>query len=361
MTNDVEPETEDQAPPHCTVPPECQLSFRTLPDDAQWRDGFIETIRRLVEACGRAFDLSDLDGVTVGFDYDDALNSVDLGYESQTARGYTNTEGLVGVGKAMRVRRNGATKTHVVLRANTLLGLTEHGPDTDDFWATANIVAHELAHVQVTTWFEAHSPGVMLAPHQGDWVRASLRDAAHTIWEEYAACRLAAPVGSGELVTTSYTDGFQTAVTGAISKARRSIIDYRTHSDISRLTVETSREVCQPLKMVAYLMGHLDGLGQEIDLEARCAFEEQIAAHLPALLGALREAWDCRESWDGLASLDPVVQVIIDALRTAGIELTLAQGSSSSHVSVPFTAETLPNGEADMAMIRMRRALGLEF
>lgn len=108
MTNDVEPETEDQAPPHCTVPPECQLSFRTLPDDAQWRDVFIETIRRLVEACGRAFDLSDLDGVTVGFDYDDALNSVDLGYESQTARGYTNTEGLVGVGKAMRVRRNGA-------------------------------------------------------------------------------------------------------------------------------------------------------------------------------------------------------------------------------------------------------------
>ncbi|WP_205860665.1 hypothetical protein [Pseudomonas viridiflava] len=330
-----------------------------MPEDAEWRAKFFETIRQLVLACGRVLDLSDLDGITIGFDYDDAINSVDLGYESEKARGYTNEEGLVGVGKAMRVRRNGAIKTHVVLRAKSLLGLTEHSMDTDDFWATANIVAHELAHVQVTSWFEAHSPGVMLAPHQSEWVTAMLRDAAHIIWEEYAACRLSAPVSCGELVTASYENGFQTAATGAISKAHRAIIEYRTHRDFSRLTVETSREICMPLKMVAYLMGHLDGLSEDVNLETRCAFDKQIGAHLPALLGALREAWDCRNSWDGLASLDPVVQVIIDALRTAGVELTLAQGDSGTRVSAPYTAETVANGEADMAMIRVRQALGL--
>jgi hypothetical protein len=29
-------------------------------------------------------------------------------------------------------------------------------------------------------------------------------------------------------------------------------------------------------------------------------------------------------------------------------------------ICVPYRAETLPNGEADMAIIRMRQALGLE-
>ncbi|MCS7921477.1 hypothetical protein N0438_33000, partial [Pseudomonas aeruginosa] len=49
-------------------------------------------------------NLSNLDGITIGFDYDDALASVDLGYESTIAKQYTKQENLLGVGKALRVR-----------------------------------------------------------------------------------------------------------------------------------------------------------------------------------------------------------------------------------------------------------------
>jgi hypothetical protein len=38
-----------------------------------------------------------------------------------------------------------------------------------------------------------------------------------------------------------------------------------------------------PLRMEAYLIGHLDGLGEDVNLETRCAFDKQIGAHLPAL------------------------------------------------------------------------------
>jgi hypothetical protein len=66
---------------------------------------------------------------------------------------------------------------------------------------------------------------------------------------------------------------------------------------------------------------------------------------------ALRDAWESRVSWDGLASLDATVEVIVHALRTVGIEVTLTEVPPSSRVDVSYRAEALPNDEADMAFI----------
>lgn len=85
-----------------------------------------------------------------------------------------------------------------------------------------------------------------------------------------------------------------------------------------------------------------------------------LTQHFDALLGTLRDAWESKVSWNGLASIDPIVEVIVDTLRTVGIEVTLTEVPPGSRVDVPYRAETLPNGEADMAIIRMRQALGLE-
>ncbi|OEC36018.1 hypothetical protein A7D25_06760 [Pseudomonas sp. 21C1] len=115
-----------------------------------------------------------------------------------------------------------------------------------------------------------------------------------------------------------------------------------------------------PLKMVAYLMGHLDGINEPVDVEQRCQVASDLTQHFDALLSALQDAWGKRTSWNGLASLDPIVEVIVDALRTVGIEVTLTEVPPGSRVDVPYRAETLPNGEADMAIIRMRQTLGLE-
>jgi hypothetical protein len=70
--------------------PSCQLSSRGLGDNQEWNDQFIRNFQEVLFTCGRYMDLSLLDGVTVGFDYDDALASVDLGYESTVAKQYTN-------------------------------------------------------------------------------------------------------------------------------------------------------------------------------------------------------------------------------------------------------------------------------
>lgn len=358
LTDDVR--SEDQPLPPCSIPASCQISFRGIPEGVEWQEKFIAIVRKVVEASGRYMNLSNLDGITIGFDYDDALASVDLGYDSTIAKQYTNQDGLVGVGKALRVRRNGELKMHVVLKGSVLLGLVEHGLETDEFWAAANFVAHELGHVQTAGWFEAHSPGIMLEPHQGDWATSTLRETAHIIWEEYAACRLSAPVSQGTLVTDSYVQGLETSLDGAVDRARASIKEFRTHGDVARLLVETGRETAMPLKMAAYLMGHLDGVDEAVDLEKRCEMASDLTQHFDALLGTLRDAWESKVTWNGLASIDPIVEVIVDTLRTVGIEVTLTEVPPGSRVDVPYRAETLPNGEADMAIIRMRQALGLE-
>ncbi len=111
-----DPEQEREALPPSTVP-SCQLSFRGLGDNQEWNERFIRNFQGVLFTCGRYMDLSLLDGVTVGFDYDDALASVDLGYESTVARQYANEGGLLGVAKALRVKREGGIKVHAVFDA----------------------------------------------------------------------------------------------------------------------------------------------------------------------------------------------------------------------------------------------------
>ncbi|WP_406227086.1 hypothetical protein ACI7YU_18665 [Pseudomonas siliginis] len=351
---------ESTNPPPTSISPTCTLSIMGMPEDAPWSEAFQKVTQQLIVNCGRFMDLSHLDGVTLGFDYDDALASVDLGYESKIAKGYTNSDGLIGVGKMLRVRRDDAMKVHVVLNANVLMDLVDHELESDDFWSAANFLAHELAHVEVNTWFETHSPGVMMAAHQGDWAVAAIRDAAHTIWEEYAACRLSAPFSQGTMTTLSYVQSFETSLSGTVPRARESIKLYRSHSDRSRLLIDTSRIVALPLKMAAYLMGHLDGLEEELDLVSRCPMtsESGLEKHFDSLQGELRAAWETRKAWDGLAGVDGIVDVVLDALETVGVELSLNQEPPGSTVCAPFTAESMPNGEADMEIIRIRQILG---
>ena len=51
-----------------------------------------------------------------------------------------------------------------------------------------------------------------------------------------------------------------------------------------------------PLKMSAYLLGHLDGLDEEADIDSRCHFAGELTPHFHELLDALRGAWGTREA-----------------------------------------------------------------
>lgn len=353
MSDDVKPK--DQA----SDPAPVSISFLDPPTDAEWTPIFMSLVEGLVTASAKGLNLSKLDGITIGFDYDQALASVDLGYESDIAKRCTNKGGMIGVGKTLRVRRKDTVKMHVVLNANEILSLVEHDVESEEFWRAANLIVHELGHVQTASWFEDHSPGVMLSKHDCDWALSILRDAAHGIWEEYAACRLSAGVSRGNLVTDIYTENLEYSMSGAVERARSSIKAHYLHRDATRLLVETLGAISTPLNHSMYLMGHLDGLEQEIDIDKFSSATGELAPYLRDALIAVRGCWDNKTSWDGLAGLDPIVDVLVDAMKMAGVALILNQEPPGSSFSIIYSAATLPNGEADMEVVRMKQTLGL--
>lgn len=364
MNTSAQPDADDGCkveplPPPSTVPATTSLNLRGLGTDTAWNERFAENLRYLIVTCGRFMDLRLLEGVTVGFDYDDALNSVDLGYESSVAKGYTKEDGLVGVGKLLRVRRDDGIKAHIVIDAGVLHALAE--PEHPLLMSTANILAHELAHVNVMLWFVEHSPGIFLERAEGDWATHVMRDTAYTIWEEYAACRLSAGI-SDDLVTANYAKNVAISMPGAVQRARESIKTYRTHGDRGRLLVETLTAIAMPMKMLAYLLGHLDGLDREHDFKnlAPACEGDELCPAVPAVHGALRAAWEARLDWEGMAGVDGIVGALQQAMEIAGVQLHLSQEGDGSMIHAPFTAATMPNGEADMEKIRLWRMLGQE-
>lgn len=342
-----EPETPESAPlPPTTVSTDCQLSCRGFPDEATALS-FGAAINSAIVELGRVMDLSLLDGVTVGYDYDDALASVELGYESTVAKTYS-TGSLVGVAKFLRVLRDGEVRAHVVFHAHYVLAIADESDP--NFWLAANVVAHELGHVAAQHWFDRALPHAMLKPYEGDWAVASIRDAAHSMWEEYAACRLSAPF-SNDAKVGDYIQCVEESVPGKIEAAQERIKAYRTHGDVAQVMVEACSSIAIPLKMASYLLGHMDGRGDESDLADTCSvfMASPFGPFMSKLQAALRELWTTREEWDGWGSFDELADVLVQACTAVGMFITLAD--TGSRVDIPFTAETMPNGEADMLQI----------
>lgn len=348
-----EPETPAAPPlPPTTVSVDCQLSCRGFADEATALS-FGAAMNATVVDLGRVMDLSLLDGVTVGYDYDDALDSVDLGYESTIAKSYSKGS-VVGIAKFLRVLRDGKVRAHVVYHAPYVAAIAD---DTDEnYWLAVNIIAHELGHVAAQRWFDEGIPDVMLKPHEGDWAVASIRDAAHTMWEEYAACRLSAPFSNDSKIG-DYITCVEESVPGKIDAAHERIKAYRTHADVSQVMVEVCASIALPLKMASYLLGHMDGLEDESDLADICPVlsTSPFGPFMPKLHHELRKLWETREAWDGWETFDGLADVLVQACAAAGMIITL--DNNGSRVDMPFTAETMPNGEADMLQIATEKMM----
>ena len=150
--------------PSSTVPEEVVLTLLDFSPEHPETQRFSAAMSQAILECGRAMDLERLDGVTVAFDFDAALSSIDLGYESTHAKGYTKTEEFLCVGKALTVKRAGKLMSHVVFHAPTA-GLLIH-PEHESHPVAVNIIAHEFAHVTGLKWNDEVMPGLLLTALQ---------------------------------------------------------------------------------------------------------------------------------------------------------------------------------------------------
>lgn len=300
-------------------PTSISLNIRGLDAVGPW-ENFQATIEHLVHRCAQEFDLSLLDGITIGFDYAEALRSVDLGYLSDSPLSYTQESGLIGVAKMVRVRREEKVKAHIVFNGNVLSGL--NSLNDEQFMPTVNLFVHEMAHVQIMGWFVAHSPNILLNPRVGNWIVLMFQETADVLWDEYAACRLSARYGFEEILVAR-VESVESAVDGAFSRAREGVQRYRDHRNEASALVDVTKSMSFPLKLLSYLLGHLDGCESELDpLELCPKFKgSELAEFLPGLRSALRRAWETHPTWTGMDGYNEIADVIVAAVARAGVEL----------------------------------------
>lgn len=237
-----------------TVPESFPLSVRGFDSESHAME-FGQLLGAYVGEFSRYIDLSQLDGVTVAFDYSQALLDLDRGCAS-SQRLAPSAGDTVGIAMTPSVIRAGQVKSHIVLNAGYVRSL--ENSDDEHYGFAVHTLAHECAHVEVTHRFNTSFPGVLLQRSYPD-LQANFRwQTIFACWDEYAATLISAKYGTPN--TVGYEDTFISALETTRSRVSDLIRAYRLHGDVVRILQEVYGAMGNVLKFSAYHLGNLAGL-----------------------------------------------------------------------------------------------------
>jgi len=331
------PSAEPSRPP--TAPETISVSLRGF-DTEEQACAFGNLLAMYVRKLSRQIDLSTLDGMTVAFDYAQALLDLDRGYA--TSHKLTPSGRLAyGVAMTPAVMRDGKVKSHIIFHASVLLPLED--PQHDLFKRALHTLAHECAHVEVTERFNAAFPGVILqskAANAHDHYRWEIIKAC---WDEYAVTWICAPFG--EESTIAYEETFIRALTETRPHANELIKAYRLHDNVQQITAEVYGAYGDLMKFTAYHLGNMAGLGLFIDdlPQTKAALDGHWFAPYFARMKTLCEdltadygKWSDRSKFEALGDLAD--EIVVDG----GLIISDFTPDGGFYVHVPLTPETTP-------------------
>lgn len=329
---------EPEIPPP-TAPGNFCVNLQGFSDESSARE-FGNLIGNTIRGISCFINLERLDGVTVAYDYDQALTNLDRGYQASRPLTRTEDDHLLGVAMAPAVLREGMVKGHLVLFAPLILKLQlESG---EQYHQALYTLAHECGHIEDLKFRDECFPGTILQKQYSSQEESILRQAADVLWEEYAACLKSAIFGPEQ--SAIYEECFVSALNNARESVNESIRKYRLHGDITRVLEEAGHSLCEPLRMAAYLLGHLDGIGKNWDtLPNACAALERSTYQpfIDRLMASLRTMRSERTLWQSMEVYDPLCDIVRSVFKHGGLVLSgLPDGSL--YVDVPFTSETMP-------------------
>jgi hypothetical protein len=220
---------DEQAPKPTTAPDGFNICARAF-DTADRAQNLSSLIGTCIRELSRQFDLNRLDGVTVAYDYAQALLDLDRGYETTHQLTASETH-VIGIAMTPSVIRDGILKSHVVLNAAyvSMLEDSKH----EHFGAALHTIAHECAHVEVTHKFDNSFPDFLLRTKHAD-ARSGYRwQVILACWDEYAATMFSA--GFGTEPTEGYEDTFLKSLRDTRREANEHIKAYRLHGNIDQV------------------------------------------------------------------------------------------------------------------------------
>ena len=334
--SDTSNDVDDLPPP--TAPNSMPFSMRAFAT-AENANRIANRLASYIRLISRFIDLSRLDGVTVAYDYDAALAELDRGVEGLRTLTRSNDDQLIGIGRAPAVIREGVVKVHIVLNGPYVEGIEkdDSSEPCEEFASALYLLAHECAHVQVTTDKDRAFPNTILQHAISSYEKAIFTQVNEACWEEYAACRLSAIFGHGRLA--QYEEGLRGVLSVARERAAKAREAFWEHGDLNRAVAEVGPPLAQPLRLAAYVLGHIDGLSDDttITAETRQALAEAgYTDFFDDLATALRSLWNDRHDWNNLSQFDVIGNVARDAFWSGGLLIRPAANDGATiHVWEP--------------------------
>lgn len=330
--------SDDAAGPTSTAPPSFSVQARGF-DEAETATRLATLVGEIIRELGRHIGLQTLDGVTVAFDYDQALLELDRGYDSAHQLQATKSH-VYGVAMTPSVIREGALKSHILVRAPILLPLLDDA-DKEGIRIAIHVLAHECGHVEVTKQFDRCFPNVILQ-HKLPLLDTLRWDTIFAVWDEYAVTRIAASFGADQ------TDGYNQTLLADLQtlddRNNELIRAYRIHGNVEQILSEIYRSCGNLLKFGGYCIGNLRG--KDIHWRERDDLTSVIVSHwFEPFFQSLSEACsglaDRYGEWTDMDTFLSISSILDELVCRAGLNVT-AQPDGGAYVDIPFTIQTMP-------------------
>jgi hypothetical protein len=278
---------------------------------AYWTNSFIKII-------GTKLNLERLDGVTIAFDYPQALADLSRGYETTFVLKPSN-EFAQGVAMAPAVKRDGVIKTHIVFDGNVFIRFMN---TEDEYWDWMHYqLAHECGHVHDRRAFDMAIPNLLLTKHDfGNELNKIRWELGEGCWLEYAASRLSADYYLGQVV--HYEATFITTLEGLDDRADAIMDKFAEDNQGMECFWALCREYELILKFASYLLGHINGTGGDIDTAPK--FKEFLQSNhwlsyrIIELDKAFDGLWDNYGKWKGVEDFYCLGELVLDAASRHG-------------------------------------------
>jgi hypothetical protein len=292
-----------------TRPQNIPMSFQGFEQDVA--EASASTIGWLLHELGKTIDISTLDGMTIAFDYDDALATLERGYE--TIRTLTKTtEFGTGVAMTPAVLRDGLVKSHIVVNAAVVLMLKDE--DRENVNLAIHTIAHECAHVEITASFDKCFPGETLQKFHSTVMESWRWDVIKACWEEYAACKIASDIGHDPL--PGYEETFVLAHSQTDERVKQLVRCFEG-GGADPLVGPIFGAYGTMMKFACYMMGAMGAAGRTLaDCEAaRTALNGHwFAPYFERLNEACEQLYDNFGSWvdkSGFEEIGNIVEEIV--------------------------------------------------
>jgi hypothetical protein len=274
-----------------------------------------------VHCISRVINLSRLDGITVAYDFEGALKTLDRGFPSTLTLAPTS-DFAQGVAMTPAVKRDGIAKAHMVFNAAHVRPLEDQ---QSTLWREAfYMVGHECAHVQLLMDTDDSFPGAMFTdPFKTDFERFQ-HSISSPCWDEYVASRLSASFCEEHV--KYYEETFLTVLAGIKERTAKHREAYFQTKDHTSLAYALKTEYTRLLKYTSYLVGHLSGLDGDFGRAPKAKLLIQnghwFKDHLLALDSKLDQLWKSYRKWNSLAVFTGIAEVCLELVATDNVYVT---------------------------------------